>query len=1019
MSETPSSEAAATQTVKDAKETNNIFQQEKNTVRIKCNIPSKTNKATCQLFVLDYSSSMANEWNQVKSAVSYMLTNSSEEPNFIVYNHAAKKVKGAEVLMINSSGSTSFSEAFKLIQQFINEQPIKSDVSVIFMTDGEDTSSQDLPGATKFFSAFLKSCRRNVCIHTIGYGKNHSRNFLEGLLSMGTVPGVYRYAEGQNLDTKFEELFDFLSLTRKITLTFGKSKPITVDAVRAEDKEEDEIDIFVNLTECPDLENYIKDDILTLSIEGNEYQLGRIKPDEFFTVKVVEEYTITTVEELEVAQKLLATVNPGKVAKTLRRQLLENKLSVQEKLDKYHELFAGIARGLISGTSVTSQINSLRYDHQFSKSRRARAMNKRAAANIDAMLEIEDKLESLKPFNHEEISKIGITCSLSNQSLTEVLTESKSDIIVFPLRVSRPEHAIDSPTLIEIHKFLIGKYSYQAFQDSIKFAINDKGHQKAIGGFAEQAYKKLDENVGLFRGEDGELVNACLPLYLHPDHWARVKIQIKPILGYFFTLDPLGFKSDQYLGLFMILGTMLCQKANKQFCSEYGDWIIEDFTKVCINLMPAAKKYLRGFEISPGRVRTDFLLDFIELPKCRTKEYVQNIMTIVGWEHCLNYRAQSPEHALKFDYIFTEELWRRNFRDYFRGQPTELINEWLEKLLFPPEAALTVDETLEDLPAGANNASSNAITQNDKLFADYCKFYFKDLRKAKSEEFAKKYGNDGPNTVGLLDSASTYTPRSLINYEEHAATLDAEVDKILENIKNRNEIFANLLNGTPLGIGIPGKAKWLMLIQALQYSSNSKMNSACANGIYKNTLEALASENISEFVKEIYDSFEKNRRENWDSHVKRRNDLICAKQVASCNDVFAFTGRMLKFAPTRGGGIFNSIVGILLTGAVDNKPIPLLEKKVRLVMTGKITLIDGAEAKSALSGGSSWIHCPTENARRFNELIGPDAWVAIENSMYGTWGWVYRSSDIPNRHGYHNSHPNPSLTSSFRGFNLN
>jgi hypothetical protein len=31
---------------------------------------------------------------------------------------------------------------------------------------------------------------------------------------------------------------------------------------------------------------------------------------------------------------------------------------------------------------------------------------------------------------------------------------------------------------------------------------------------------------------------------------------------------------------------------------------------------------------------------------------------------------------------------------------------------------------------------------------------------------------------------------------------------------------------------------------------------------------------------------------------------------------------------------------------------------------------------------------------------------------------VYRASDIPNRHGYHNSHPNPDLCRSFTGFEL-
>ena len=30
--------------------------------------------------------------------------------------------------------------------------------------------------------------------------------------------------------------------------------------------------------------------------------------------------------------------------------------------------------------------------------------------------------------------------------------------------------------------------------------------------------------------------------------------------------------------------------------------------------------------------------------------------------------------------------------------------------------------------------------------------------------------------------------------------------------------------------------------------------------------------------------------------------------------------------------------------------------------------------------------------------------------MRGVSGWVYRESDLPNRHGHCNSHPNPLLT---------
>lgn len=65
-------------------------------------------------------------------------------------------------------------------------------------------------------------------------------------------------------------------------------------------------------------------------------------------------------------------------------------------------------------------------------------------------------------------------------------------------------------------------------------------------------------------------------------------------LGYFFTLDPLGFRSDQYIALFGILGHMLCLRANGLFVSEWADWLIADFAKLCNAVKPLALHYLKS-----------------------------------------------------------------------------------------------------------------------------------------------------------------------------------------------------------------------------------------------------------------------------------------------------------------------------------------------------------------------------------------------------------------------------------------
>merc|ERR1712039_359661 len=107
-------------------------------------------------------------------------------------------------------------------------------------------------------------------------------------------------------------------------------------------------------------------------------------------------------------------------------------------------------------------------------------------------------------------------------------------------------------------------------------------------------------------------------------------------------------------------------------------------------------------------------------------------------------------------------------------------------------------------------------------------------------------------------------------------------------------------------------------------------------------------------------------------------------------------GRCLVSCPTRGGDVFNCMVALL-----GSSRVPLLREKIEAVLTGK------CDGHPTISDGSSWVHCPTETARQLQDAIGEEAFMQIELAMYGTWGHVYRQSDLPNRHGHCTSNPNP------------
>lgn len=164
---------------------------------------------------------------------------------------------------------------------------------------------------------------------------------------------------------------------------------------------------------------------------------------------------------------------------------------------------------------------------------------------------------------------------------------------------------------------------------------------------------------------------------------------------------------------------------------------------------------------------------------------------------------------------------------------------------------------------------------------------------------------------------------------------------------------------------------------------------------------------------QLHERFEQQRREKLSTYIERRNALITAKRILATEDLNAFIGRCDVSCPTRGGSVFECVVGLLTACSEDVlmlKTIPHFVEKVIAVLTGKL------DEQVVIAAGTSWIHCPTDTARRLREAVGADAFMKIELLMRGTWGHMYRESDIPNRHGHCNSHPNELLTQTFSGF---
>lgn len=447
---------------------------------------------------------------------------------------------------------------------------------------------------------------------------------------------------------------------------------------------------------------------------------------------------------------------------------------------------------------------------------------------------------------------------------------------------------------------------------------------------------------------------------------------------------------------------MLCARATGDNESDlltlgaWSDWLIGDFTKLCGGLRPIAMEYLAQ-GCYTGAVRGDLLDDFLASPAGRTKERLPSLGVLIGWSAAVH--AEPTQH---FHMAFVEELWRRNFTTAYKGQSREPIKETLERLLYGPDGDAS-EEGGGDQPGAVRNTASK-----DKEFALWASYKRGDLSKKQADEVKRKYGARGPDVEGLLSLDAEFAPRNPLRYEDASEYFDMVIDTELARIHRYNAFCSARYDGRPMGKGFTGREKRLMLIQALHFVGNDAMNDGVAKGIYLDTFGCLADEAL--ICTQLHQQYEQTRREKLAACVEKRNALRTAQRIVATTDLDAFAGRCAVSCPTRGGEVFNCLVALLAAGT---EKVPHICEKVTAVFTGRL-----GGSVAVISEGSSWVHCPAETARQLQAAVGEEEFTRIELSMHGTWGHVYRESDIPNRHGHCNSRPNADLTMMFTGFRL-
>eukprot|EP00697_Spironema_sp_BW2_P000585 gnl/Spiro4/10799_TR5750_c0_g1_i1.p1 gnl/Spiro4/10799_TR5750_c0_g1~~gnl/Spiro4/10799_TR5750_c0_g1_i1.p1 ORF type:complete len:1379 (+),score=435.33 gnl/Spiro4/10799_TR5750_c0_g1_i1:72-4208(+) len=691
--------------------------------------------------VADRSGSMAGRaWTQVQEAICDMVGQALDNPNLtveiVLYNNVANLLAFTPdnyetvVRAESARNQTCFAAAFDMLLNVIRRhEATHHEFVVVFMTDGNDTSTRPCEAARIELERTLKAMSKPSTIHVIGFTSEHNPVFLDAVRKSALREGVFRYAEAGDapdaLRMKFAEIFDFVAhgggtvhvtvtlpppfvfadsltrrstdaraqVTRQVGLPVGGAAIPTVvfeawvaegsappSAYAVVPPPADTLHLSVHLSETSHgMARTVM--VQTLLVHFTPFELTNHAEKILFQLRyasqAVDELAedaiswsgsgrgsadlATFTDQLSQFQKLIDGVNvfnprgaeavrsaaerppvprgqrhSSSITREVRVSILEVKSEIQAKLNGVHRFLADLKRaGGAQSVAVLARANDIRYSGQLSKARRQRVMDQRVVQNSKFAQNLAQRLAA----QHRTIDLNAVRaqmerapeasdfycCTLSFIDVPDALADEQGELLGFGLAVQRPEFAIDDPTQLSVHTVSSTIFAKSAIEDAIKHSIEVRTDAHAHGGFG-----RMNELGVALRGRGREPINAWLPLYVHPQHWSRVKILLPSILGFFCTLDPLGFAASQYNVLPMILGIVV-GRLGPEPPGERELHLTVSLARTCRAVLLECNQLENAVTLSRA---------FAASPAGRTKDKLSNLFVLVGYMIALPAKAR-------------------------------------------------------------------------------------------------------------------------------------------------------------------------------------------------------------------------------------------------------------------------------------------------------------------------------------------------------------------------------------------
>lgn len=232
-------------------------------------------------------------------------------------------------------------------------------------------------------------------------------------------------------------------------------------------------------------------------------------------------------------------------------------------------------------------------------------------------------------------------CLYKSVDVVDLLADG--DSLCLGLDVRRPEAAIADPTRMEIISVGPSVLSADALLEALQFRLHsDMGYGDIAGndveGFAAYAgYDSSSEKI--LSGAARENISGGLPLFVNENHWKVSKLRARPLLGWMFTLDVLGFTPDQMRVLpFLVLDKLRFGTDDSEFMQRVQGWVL-DVCRAVLRDQPAMLENLFGESIV-------YRLRYLDDPTARLPDVVPSHKVFTMQ---LNVVYQMEGHELSSD----------------------------------------------------------------------------------------------------------------------------------------------------------------------------------------------------------------------------------------------------------------------------------------------------------------------------------------------------------------------------------